>query len=630
MKKRIIIPLISLIILMCANSFAETSATLTFYKRKLFPIPSKEKRTLNIFLSDSTGTKNFSLQRIASSDTIYLTFTSAEKWELKKYYKKFKQKLFIKQENKEIPPIRMIEIKKGKKTEKLIATFQRHDLSVKEPFKLCFKKECSGELKIPPLPLTFEQEYMAYYVEGQDSYQSGNYLQSYEKLQMFLSDETKIKNLPFFFDATELLRNSITKYITSENEKYNLLQQEFAKNSDESFKQDFEIFKNEIEITRQTFSPYFQFYDDKNDSIMVQNLNALISKSDNQIRNIDNMIRNRKLSIFRKSYYDNNEFSIYIETLTRMLCFTDTISMIDTLSLNISLLEKLPEIENNLKELQLYNKFAEIILLLSDNIKQNHYVLGKSAMDNLFGQIDSEKQPYYKILCAFNSLCNNNRNLFSKYITEAYWKCTDENLLKNLEFQNLSIRATSLGISESALHVLNQSLRYFMSKDNTQAFAGFQKAKSLSNNFCLPLYYLGIIEFGKGNVFVGIAAMNEAIEKYPEFIAPRKFLIDHYMETHQYSKALFVANSAINKLPIWHFYFSKANILAAMGKYPEAIDICEICLQINPYDFYEYLFLGDQSLEIDDRHAAKAYYSKAAEILPDNPQYEKRMKAFKD
>jgi len=108
-----------------------------------------------------------------------------------------------------------------------------------------------------------------------------------------------------------------------------------------------------------------------------------------------------------------------------------------------------------------------------------------------------------------------------------------------------------------------------------------------------------------------------------------KYTIDFLIEDSNYEQALDQANIALESNPIWFFYFLKANALFHLEKYTEAGDALNKAIELNGFNFNQYILLGDIYKGQGNIEKAREAYGNAGKIDPTNKIFTERMASLK-
>ncbi|HHE40500.1 MAG TPA: tetratricopeptide repeat protein, partial [Candidatus Cloacimonetes bacterium] len=379
-----------------------------------------------------------------------------------------------------------------------------------------------------------------------------------------------------------------------------------------------------------SFLIYFEFVQTNESNMLKDKLSQLVTESGALLQKYIDEFKLQKLSIFENGHYSDNRYAFYIDLLCRMLCYTDSIHTIDSLHIiNPSFADFFPEQRDRLALLEWLDDFLAGVNLINSIIERDHYVLGDSAMLNLENQVMIEKQPYYEIIGAFNALGSKSIGDFAQKISDAFIKCTDGKLLDLLELQYLSYLATENNISSVVMKTINKGLMFEKQGNTSEAEQQYTKASMLASNYAPPQFYLGRIYHQKDEKYTAEIYFDKALTISPTYISPMKYRIDFLIEEENYELALEQVNSALESNPIWFFYFLKAKTLYNLQRYTEAGDALNQAINLNGFNFDQYILLGDIYKGQGNLERARDAYGNAGKIDPTNKIFTERMTSLK-
>ncbi len=627
MKKIIIFIVIFFIFSVFSNLFGQ-STKLLFRKKSMFG----GNKYINIYLSNSFGSESIEPDSITSSNNIYFSYKPDGDWNFKeKDLNKDINSICINQDKSSISSIKTLPLKKYGKILLVVATFPKDKILITQPIEFYNDLDISQPIHIPEKYWPNYKTYSQYYTEGAKLYDEKNYLKSFEFLKHFITDDKEITRYSFFRLAQQLITKTVKNLVAEKQNEYKILSLELSISIDENNISKLESIYTTLIEAKQTFEPYFKISDAESNELQ-QQINQLTTDVNQTINKIKETFETEKLALFENGNYNDFRFSLYIDLLVRILCYTNEIEETNKLdSFDPSVIDNFKSLKKELIELEWLDDFNLILSIINKHITSNGYVLNASAIENLEKQQNSEKQPYYNIFMAFNSMGKNELDLFVQFINQAFKKCTDNELFSFLELRYLSYLAAKNQISKTVLSCLNEGLNYENKGDFASAEQQYEKATKLASNYAPPLFYLGRIHHKKNEKYIAETYFEKALNIYPQYIAPRKYKLEFLMDEKEYSSALEQVDYALTYSPIWYFYFMKASILLNLKNYEKAKEIImDECFPLNTYNFDQYIILGDAFLALDDRENARKYYIEAGKLEPENKTYSKRMAKLKE
>lgn len=625
---------------MMFSNLSGQNTKLLYHKKSLFG----KAKYINIFFSNLKGSNSVKPEDIASSDYLYFCYKPVGEWTFKEneiYEDKELKGISIKQNGESIFNSKISPIIENSNIIMVVASFPKDKILITQPIEFYNDLDISQPIHIPEKYWSNYKTFSQYYTEGAKQFDEKKYLKSFEFLKHFITDDKEIIGLSFYDHSKKLIKQSIKYFIDDTDRAYKKLNIdiEISLTVDEFHISKLDSIYNSLIGAQQTFSLYFNSITDEESTGWQQELIELVSNVSQAVSERKESFKTQKLSLFEVDNYNNYRFSLFVDLLARSLCYTNSIKEIQELdTLDISIVDKFKSTQaeyelakDELAELGWLKDFNITLKLINKNIKNERYVLNTTAIGNLENQRNNERQPYFDIFGAFNSLGNDKFDLFARYINEAFKKCTDNELLSLLELWYLSYLSTKNQIDEKVLNYLNEGIEFEDSKDLISAEKQYEIATKLVTNFAPPLFYLGRIYHKKNEKFTAERYFAKALNIYPEYIEPRKYKIEFLMENRDYSDALAEVNSALSNCPFWYFYYQKANILYFLSRYSEATDILlNECIELNTHNYDQYILLGDIYLALGDLASAEKYILQAGELEPKNPIFIDRMKRLKE
>lgn len=627
MKKIIQLIVIFFIFSIITNLLGQS--TKLFFQKKAF---LGENKYINIYFSNSFGGESIEPDSITSSNYIYFSYKPDGDWNFKeKDLKKDINSICINQGKSSISSIKTLPLKKYGKILLVVATFQKDKILITQPIEFYNDLDISQPIHIPEKYWPNYKTFSQYYTDGAKLYDEKKYLKSFEFLKHFITDDEEITRYSFFRLAQQLITKTVKTLVSEKQNEYNILSLDLSKSIDENNISKLESIYSTLIEAIQTFEPYFKISDTKSNELQ-QQINQLITDVSQTINKSKEIFETERLALFDTGNYNNFRFSLYIDLLVRVICYTNKIEETNKLdTFDPSVIDNFKSLKKELIELEWLDDFNLILNITNKNIISNGYVLNASAIENLERQQNSEKQPYYNIFMAFNSMGNNELELFVQFINRAFKKCTDNELFSFLELRYLSYLAAKNQISETVLSCLNEGLNYENKGDFVSAEQQYKKATKLASNYAPPQFYLGRIYHKQNEKYIAETYFEKASNIYPQYIAPRKYKLEFLMDEKEYSSALQQVDYALTYSPIWYFYFMKASILLNLKNYEKAKEIImDECIPLNTYNFDQYIILGDAFLALDDKENARKYYIEAGKLDPENKTYSQRMAKLKE
>jgi tetratricopeptide (TPR) repeat protein len=618
------------IFVFCACALFAQGTNLLYKEKKTFP-PSKEK-IISIYLCDIDGMESLTVEAFQDIDTLYFCYQPMGTWDFKeKELDNDITAIHITQNGKIIQPLNIIpKYNADNKLAEVIAAFPRNEFVLAMPFSFSNELGISQSLTLPEKFWPDYEEYGQCYTLGAELADQKKYLESFAVLKCFLGNKPEVEGLSFYRLVLQLLKNDVKITIDSNQSAFNLLKLDFMRSLTQENLENLSVICEETTAAQDSFQIYFDYVQTNESSALKDKLSQLVTESNALLQKYSEEFKLQKLSIFNNGHYSDNRFAFYIDLLCRMLCSTDSIHALDSLHvINPNSVNFFPEQRDRLALLEWLDDFLAGINLINIIIERDHFVFNDSAMTNLENQVMIEKQPYYEIIGAFNALGSKSIEGFAQKISDAFIKCTDENLLGLLELQYLSYLATKDQVSGIVIEAINKGLMLENEGNIAEAEQQFTKASMLASNYAPPQFYLGRIYHQKDEKYTAEIYFDRALAISPTYISPMKYTIDFLIEDENYEQALEQANNALESNPIWFFYYLKAKALFNLQKYTEAGDALNQAINLNGFSFDQYILLGDIFKAQENPERAREAYGNAGKIDPTNKIFTERMGSLK-
>lgn len=515
-----------------------------------------------------------------------------------------------------VPP--KIMLSPDKKIDKVIITFPKNE--IKEYVNFSFRVETffSGEIKI-------EEEYFQAYLPQKEIYQQGlsqidqkDFLGAFNGFMNIFekgNENLEIKEFSFYASIFNThIPRIIELFISSETEKYNAFNEIFEeKKTLASLNACDSIAKGALENIK-IFDSYLSLKRPE----MIKSVNQVQAFKDDiskKNREILDAFEQEKIQFFIKSDYTVYKFDLFVKMISKMLIYKNVLSYVDEIEpLDISDLEDFPEFEGELignwkEDLEIY------ISLINKTIEDEGVVFKEDIMNNLKDLHQFQKQPYYEIISALNFL-NSNPEIFQENLKAVLARSSDEDLLEYAENWLLSFMLSNNGFDSDILTQLNQSISLINSEQYVRADSLLNILLRMAPKSAVVWYYSGRVKYHLGESHLSTRFLNTALEIYPEYIAPRKFILNISEESQSFDQFLEDINKAIAVNDNWYFHFKRALAYNYLKMYNEAIAEIEVCININSWDLSQYFLLGDIYLELKDYDKAEDAYGRTVDIDP--------------
>jgi len=615
--------LLAIILLFALNAtlFAQLNTQIKYKDRG-----SRGTSSAIIYFSDENGADNVSPEEFVDYTNVFFTIKPHHSDE--RGY--FKEKDILEdltlislfQDGQEVPmngSLKQISNGSGR-VDRVVIAFGKRNVVLYKPIEFRSPIDTAAQILLPDKYFKYYFEYEPIYVEGINQSDTRDYISTYHSMMKIVDaaqTNEEVVNYSFWESASQTyIETAIEQHVDSLSNTLERLHlaflQEFSKSS---LRQQDSVY-NGILQAQKTFEPYMNM-DFPKGAIYAGLFDALIDESGSLIAENYKRFNRYEMQFLETSEYDTYEFYLYIDLLARMYCSLDTLKLLDgLLPVDISLLDNIPEKKQELINMGWVNKFVSVLNVVNNNVQENGFLFGDSVMGNLQRQVPNQHQPYHEIFIAFNYL-DKNPPMFKNYLSEAIKKCTDEDLIENMEMWILSYSLTINGIDTKTVASINRGIQLIEQKKWEEADNTFTILTKKANTVAPPWFYEGVIKFENDEQFSAEAMFARALERYPLYIAPRVYNFEILYDQENFEGLLLAVDDAIVANDIWLFHFWKARALFAQAKYKDAITEIEgNCNELNPWAVPAYFLLGDAYLELYNYDKAEAAY-RATQTIDD-------------
>ncbi|OQX77445.1 MAG: hypothetical protein B6D64_08250 [Bacteroidetes bacterium 4484_276] len=621
----------AIFVIIHAGLFAQFSTDIN-YKEKGRTISSAI-----IYFSDENGAENINPDEFIGYQNAFFTIKPAD-GDVRGY---FREKditegltfITLFQDGQEVTkanPLKQICNEAGK-VDRVVMAFGKRDVFMYKPFEFRSPIDTASPLLVTDKYFKYYFEYEPVYVEGLNHSDERHYVDAYNTLMEIVEDaqtNEEIKHYSFWQSASEnYIQTAIEQRADSLSNTLERLNKRFSAGFSKSNLSQQDSVLNLIIEAQKTFGQYMEM-DFPKSSHYANLFNELISGSRSLIAENYKRFNKHEMQFLETYDFTNYEFSFYIDLIARMLCDLDTLKLLDGLSpIEISMLDKMPEKKQELINADWLSKFRVIVNVVNGNIRTKGIVLGDSVMGNLQLHVPGQHQPYYEIFVAFNYL-NDNAPMFKSFLSEAIKKCTDSDLIENMEMWILSYNLSFNGMNPKIVSRINEGISLIYTGNWVGAENIFSILTKQANTVAPPWFYAGVVKYENGGPFSAESMFTRALERYPMYIAPRVFNFDILFEQGNFEGLLKEVDDAIAAHDIWLFHFWKARTLFALSKFRDAVaEIENECNSLNPWAVQAYFLLGDSYKEYRSLDKAEQAYRKTQMVDPymDSGMFDEKM-----
>lgn len=619
MKKPLYSLLLVSFLLLTVN--ASGQSTQLVYKTK-----GKTSYRVNIVLSNDMGHESLSPEEFQKRDNLYFLITPVSSSK-KDYFKDgdisdYFSKIVIHQDGSRIEqngtPTSFSD-EKGK-LNRIIISFSKDKVKLYEPFSFVNEIGESSKMKIEETFLSSYAQYRKMFERAKLLLDSEEYIEAFKTLSQIGNDSKtnlEIGSFSFYQNAMhELAAQAVRRYVDSISSAFSRKQKQFTakktKPSLDACDSVFTAFKEQASL----FQTYLQ-----SSFPGIEKLKTYFEKTDQNMTSdyeADRLIfKKANMALLENSNYREYKFYLFVDIISRMLCHTDSLQIIQGLKpLDLKTLDEIHQKKEELINTGWMNEFKTLISFLNDNITEKKIIFDASLLSNLKHQDTLEQEPYYEIFSAFNSL-DDNPGKFYTSLNNAFVKCSDSTLLNDIDMWLVSYKMTHEETEAQNVTGINKGIAAIKEGQWKDAENIFNILKRQTNQNPVPWFYSAAIQYHQNQYFSAQAQFARALELYPHYLAPRQFIFHILSSQKQYSDLLVQADTAISFFNIWYFHYVKASALLDLNKTNNAVtEILTKCIPMNKWDTKQYYLLGDAYLKLYDFNKAKAAYMKTREINP--------------
>jgi tetratricopeptide (TPR) repeat protein len=513
----------------------------------------------------------------------------------------------------------------------VVITFSKEKLLLYNPFVLSSAIDKSTPIRLPDQLLPSFKKYKEVFDSGKQLFENKSFIKAYNVLFPIWKDaqsNEEIKVYGFYSDALKLLKQSAHKRADIFEVLYKQLDAAATAKIDRKWLNRCDSSLRALDVDRATFEPLFKS--------TIPDAGGLAIYFNNVKKQLNDLYT-AKMEKYNQQYidflatgsYNNYQFALYIDVLSRMLTYTDTlVELSQPVSLSIEQLHHFPKKEQELASTGWLNDFKELVAVLNQNLKKKQVLVDENILNNLRNQDSLQKQPYLQIVQAFASLPSN-ISAFSVNLNEAMKTCTDVEWLNNLELWNISLQFSQLNLDSRYMHEINQGLQLIKNGKWAEADNTFNIIKRQANQLAMPWYYSGLIQYKQNEWFSAEAQFETALELNPKYISPRNFIFKILEDQKLYADLLKKVDQSIAIYDIWYFHYVKVQALYGLQRYQEAItELNTQCIARNRWDVNQYYLLGDIYVAMKDYQKAKEAYATTRKIdrFSDSRIYDDKMK----
>jgi hypothetical protein len=612
------------------------------------PISKKEK--IRIKLSDRLGNYNIPDSYYDEKDSVYYSVEMLNGDVFSKGWIVLLAKLGIEQDGRKVLPGKIKSILDSYQRPKtLVLSYHKASIDFYKPFEIKYDIYTTGPVEIPIKYWPRYHEFMKFYESGKELNEQQKYIESYKQLENVLPGKQNNSYFRKFSDYTNIIKviipNDIEITLDKFEDRLDLLKTFYiAKEEIETSELDkIGLNVDTLNLYKELFNTFYSEIQDSKPIDLSLRHTKLQEDYNNFYKDCKTKWKTTMLQIFESGVYGReNEFTVYTNLIARLLCYHQEINPLSSFdSIDVSLVVNRSEVAFVKKYIDLLyqtpgweKKFLSIVRAINDEIKTRQKILPTSHLNNLNNQINSEEQPNFYVFSAFDELAKGRNEGFVSSIELALAKCTNKEMLFQLELCLFSNNIENQKISKDVLENINRGMESEARSKPMDAIDFYEKAARLNDKFALPNFLMGRVEYGPLDNAIGADVwFNDAISKKDDFASARIYHLEYLIESQQYKDALVEISAILNNsyLNIWYIHFLKAKILYKTNDFAGALFILNgTCGNFTKTSFEQFMLTGDCYLALNKCEEARTNYTEAGKLRRNDPDYSAKIKVLNE
>lgn len=613
MKKLLLISFLLFVSILSANP------SKLYLKKKLSVIP---------YLSNSIGMKLDKNTELQKNSNIFISYKPNGTWNLKeKHRKKYFNKIIFQQEDSKITPVRITCNKHDNEISSYTMEIASNMVIFYKPLKLFVGDNQPCGFLIPEQNWPGYNDLMNHKTTGLSNLQNKQYLLALEEFNYFFHTEPQIEHLSFYNNVINFYKQSIQSFLRSNKHKVNILEMDSMQEVNKEMLIEITSHSDSLEILKDISKNFLTVINSDEANKISDNIKQQIFNVSNIHSNIENSFDDKQINFFLKNDYSIYKFHLYLELLAKLLINRNNISEISKIEkISVDLIDNMPNAKEELVSLNWFDDFCNFVEVINRNITDNECLFNENLLLHFDSLKESEPEPYSQIFRAFNILVKGDTKEFIDNLSIIFENSTKTDNILSLEMWLLSYKTSKDIISKEIVNQINSGLNYLEQKELMYAENVFDLVRKKSGTFAPANYYYGLIKHKNLEPIPASIFFEKALLGYPEYNAPRIFLLENYMHNRDFKTALTEVEIALSVNKYWIYYYHKANILYNMDRFDEAKEICmTYCMELNKNNFDLMILIGDIFFKNSDLNNAKKYYHIGGLMKPEEPIFIERM-----
>ncbi len=582
----------------------------------------KKDKRLKIYFSNAYGHEE--VQKPIDSEYLYFCFEPLINWEMKRGdYRRLDGKISVWNGSKKLFPSGLKANPEERNIENLILKLRYSDVVFYEPFIFGYDENKSESYLIDEKYWPQYDYYKALYDEADSLYSKQDYFESYKLFSEFITENEEVQHYSFFDNAMTRSSKSIEYYLKEVKHELEMIELAFDNKPNKEKLVDLENLINDVEDFEISIKNYFDFpFAKKADDLGVLYETTLYSLT-SFYEIINPVYKDFEMFFFSSNDYSDQIFSRYIKLLVKLLVTKDDYSFGEFLPVIDK--DEIQNFQQDFEQLSMLGKLTDFnnkIDVINNNIEENKYIFPETVFLNLENKSNSEPEPYYLILKAFNEYAGGNGKQFKALLERAFMKVTDLELLFSMERWIKSYNMYSHNVETDILDKINDGCISLNSGDLDIAYSEFNIASMLGSTLSVPKFQLGDVLIQQQKEIQGVIFLLQTLNLDYYYISPRIYLLNQYYISQEYDKGLVKIDEVLKDKSYWIYYYYKALYLQAKNEEQKALDILKNhCESINPHSYDLYILRGDIYRKQGKKNEAIEAYNHAGLINPYKKSY---------
>lgn len=274
---------------------------------------------------------------------------------------------------------------------------------------------------------------------------------------------------------------------------------------------------------------------------------------------------------------------------------------------------------------ELSDAYAALKRMMTRSMKAGEPLFLPAIENNLKNRTGSMKEPYILNIFMVDSYYRGDLEAARNYLEEALKISSDMNLNDWLGSIQVNYFGTSESTPKNILEISREGLALLNTGDFEGALQIYQRGQIISPNSPLISYNIGNYNLLKADTLKAITFYELAFRQDANIPAVQRKLFQLYIDVGEWEKALVVIDTSLATVSTWENNYCYARCLMHTGNYTGAITALDSAAVLNPFNYDQYILLGDAYLKTGNKENARTIYDKARLMEPTRDLAYKRL-----